>query len=153
MRGRRVISKLLYGLESFWLLEAERTKLNGFYAKCLRRIHCIPPSFVSRVSNKTVLGKAGTSPLSNKLLQRQLLLFGRVARQPSTSLLRQLTFEPGSLQPKRWNYKRKVGRPRLQWTSCVHSRAREAAGIDFESATHNPSAWASICAKNCSNLT
>ena len=33
-----IISKLMYGLESVWLLKADRDKLDGFYANCLRPV-------------------------------------------------------------------------------------------------------------------
>ncbi len=50
-----VLSKLLYGLESVWLLQADRNRLDSFHAQCLRRILGIPPAFPSRVSNATVV--------------------------------------------------------------------------------------------------
>ena len=98
-----VISKLLYGLESLWLLQEGRNKLNGFYAKCLWRILGIQSSFLSRVSSQIVLQTAGVAPLASKLLQHQLLMLGRIARMPQESLLRKVTFEPRSCEQKRWN--------------------------------------------------
>ena len=50
-----VVQKLLYGLEGAWLNKALLTKLDGFHAKCLRKLLGIPPSFLSRVSNAFVL--------------------------------------------------------------------------------------------------
>ena len=120
-----VTSKLLYSLESLWLLQDDRNKLDGFYAKCLRRLLGIPASYESRISNKTVLSRVGVACLSGRLLQRQLLMFGRLARQTDESLLRQITFEPASLTPRVWNYRRRVGRPRLQWIrACTLKRWR-----------------------------
>ena len=49
---RCVITKLLYGLESLWLLKADRDKIDSFYARCMRRIYGVAPSFISRLSNQ-----------------------------------------------------------------------------------------------------
>ena len=57
-----VVSKLLYGLESLWLLKAHLRKLDAFGTKCLRSIAGIPPSFFSRVSNKDVLESLKAEP-------------------------------------------------------------------------------------------
>ena len=45
-----VVSRLLYGLGSAWLDVAEIRRLNGFQARCLRKVVGIKPSFVSRIS-------------------------------------------------------------------------------------------------------
>jgi hypothetical protein len=50
-----IISKLLYGLESLWLLKCDRDKMDGFYSNCLRRIQKIPAPFNSSVSHAIVL--------------------------------------------------------------------------------------------------
>ena len=49
-----VTSKVMWSLESCWLLQADRSRLDAFQAYCLRRIFRIPPSFISRVSNLSV---------------------------------------------------------------------------------------------------
>ena len=56
-----VVSRLLYGLSSVWLNVAESCRLNGFHARCLRKITGIKPSFVSRVSNAAVLQRGRAS--------------------------------------------------------------------------------------------
>ena len=123
-----VVSKLLYGLETTWLLKAERERLDGFYARCLRKLLGVAPSFVSRVSNKTVLDRFGPQPLSNQLLRRQLLFYGRLAGQPNTSLPRSVALEPSDVTPRFWNMRRCIGRPRLRRTSCVFAFAVQVAG-------------------------
>lgn len=80
-----VVSKSMHSLHTAWLNKAERQCLDAFQARCLRRILKIPPSYVSRVSNETVLSIAGGCPLSHTLLQSQLLFYGHVAREPPTS--------------------------------------------------------------------
>ena len=62
-----VTGKLLYGLSSAWLNEAEVRRLDGFYCRCLRAILRIPPSFVSRVSNVTGLQQASQPALGRQL--------------------------------------------------------------------------------------
>ena len=53
-----VVSKLLCCLHTMWLNKAELRKIDGFQAKCLRSILHIPPPYISRVSNATVLQEA-----------------------------------------------------------------------------------------------
>ena len=53
-----VVSKLLYCLHTMWLNKAKLRKIDGFQAKCLRSILHIPPSYISRVSNATVLQRS-----------------------------------------------------------------------------------------------
>ena len=94
-----VISALTYGLATAWLNTAERRRLDGFHNRCLRRIWGIKPSFLSRVSNASVISLTGQKPLSTILAAQQLLLYGKVARAPTGSLLRDSTFCPNSLRP------------------------------------------------------
>ena len=44
-------SQLLYCLHTGWLNKAKLRKLDGFHARCLRKILSIPHPFISRVSN------------------------------------------------------------------------------------------------------
>ena len=123
-----VVSKILYGLESLFLLQADRTKLDGFYAKCLRKISGIQHSMISRVSNKEVLQSFPTTPLSEQLLARQVRLYGKLVAESPSSLIRQVSLGPHGCRPKTWSSKRRVGRPRLQWTHCVYAVALAVAG-------------------------
>ena len=120
-----VVSRLLYGLASAWLNVAESRRLNGFHARCLRKITGIKPSFVSRVSNATVLQRAGQAELRQQLLKQQLLLYGRIARSPNGDVLRQLTFIPNSVQAATSRYVRRVGRPRNEWAVMLGAEARK----------------------------
>ena len=101
------------------LAKAQRRRVDGFYARCLRRILGIPHSFYSRESNQTVYRRAGTLPLTEQLAKQQLNLFGIVARSPADSPLRRNTFMGDTLQPTISHYIRKVGRPRTNWTESV----------------------------------
>ena len=120
-----IVSKLLYGLESLWLLKAHLQKLEAFGARCLRKIAGVPMAFISRVSNQTVLDMFGAEPLSTILKQRQLKLFWKIAQQPNESLTRKMTFEDSSNVPRDWKPKRRIGRPCQRWVQSD----TEMAGI------------------------
>ena len=114
-----VVSRLLYGLSTVWLAQAQRRRLDGFYCRCLRRVLGIPAAFFSRVSNKQVFDKAGVLPLSDQVLMRQLILLGKAGRSPPDSLVRRCVFCDDSLTPQVGRFVRRVGRPRFDWASQV----------------------------------
>lgn len=60
-----VVSKLLYNLDSLWLLQADLSRLDAFHVQCLRRIYNIPCSYISRISNRDVLSTAKQRTLSS----------------------------------------------------------------------------------------
>ena len=97
-------------------------KLDGFYAKCLCQILKISPSFISRVTNDFVLQQFNTQPLSAILLKRQLQLFGKVARMPNHSVVRESVFEHDSVDIKQGGNRRR-GRPRNTWANELKKRA------------------------------
>ena len=114
-----VLSKLLFGLETAWLTKSEQQLLDTFHIRCLRNIHGISHSWISRVSNKYVLEKLASIPLSSLLLRRQLLFYGKLARLPATSPIRKLIFRGESYEPKEIIAKKR-GRPRSQWHTELH---------------------------------
>ena len=75
-----------------------------------------------------VLETTGQKPVTHLLKKQQLLLYGRVARQRDDEMMRSATFCPGSLRPAVDMFVRKIGRPRLDWTSEVGKLALQAAG-------------------------
>ena len=89
-----VVSKLGNGLQTACLSKAARRRLDGSRARCLRRVAGIAPAHVSRVSNETVRQGLGVATLSTTLLAPQLSLFGRLARSPDGSALRDAVFMP-----------------------------------------------------------
>ena len=56
-------------------------------------------------------------PLTEQILFRQLVLLGKVARSPADSLLRRCVFIDDTLIPEVGRFVRRVGRPRLDWTT------------------------------------
>ena len=114
-----VVSKLVYGLSTACLNKAHRRRVDGFYAKGLRRILRIPAAFVSRVSDRTVFECAGVQPLTEQIFKRQLILLGQVVRAPDADPLRRDVFVNGTVRPVISHYIRRVGRPKANWTECV----------------------------------
>ena len=110
-----VYTKLLYGLTVVCLTKADKKRIDGFQARCLRRILRIPPVYYSRISNTTVLERARQKPLSQSLVNYQLLYFGQLARRPDSDPVRSCIFEHGSAKLKPLSGTRRVGRPRFHW--------------------------------------
>ena len=123
-----VVSKLMYGIETVWLRKHERARLDAYHARCLRRIYGIASSYYSRVSNQEVLRIADSTPMSNTLLHRQLIYFGRVARMSPENPARQLLLQRDSVQLRAAEVGRRRRRPRQEWGSCVHAHAVAATG-------------------------
>ena len=145
-----VIQKLLYSLETAWLNKNTLRKLDGFYAKCLRSILKISPSYISRVTNHYVLQQFNVPPLSRVLLQRQLLLFGRIARMSNESVVRDSIFEHNNVAIKS-NIHRKRGRPRNTWSNEVAKVAHEVAhDTDLHEAVKNQMSWHKSVKSFCS---
>jgi len=124
----------MYGLTSAWLTKADQRRLNGFQARCLRVLIRVAPSYISRISNKIVLGRTEQLPYTTQLMKQQLLLFGRIARAGDADVLRQLAFIPGMLEPTANRYVRRVGRPKQEWVTMLKGEAlkftRSAAELE-----------------------
>ena len=112
-----VLSKLRYGLATIWLVTAQRRRVDGFVARCLRRLLRIPAAFVSRISNATVLARAGVKPFSQQVLRHQLCLLRKVSLAAPDHPLRKDTFIDSTLIPQIGHFVRRVGRPRQDWTT------------------------------------
>ncbi len=144
-------------MHAAYLNKRELARLDAFQAKSLRRILRIPHSYISRVSNKSVLEKASADQLSRTLLQRQLRLLAHVARKPDDDPVRQCVFEPSSAKLKPFGGKRCRGRPRLTWPNVVHRHAIAIAG-DSDNLKHlladNPAAravWDALVQRHCAD--
>ena len=117
-------SKLRYALSSAWLLKADLRRLDGFQARCLRKILGVQHSFTSRVSNASVLQQSGRRALSELVKDGQIGLMQRVLVSPQKQVLREVAFHKGTLIPETAYYVRRVGRPRQNWTEQVLDFAR-----------------------------
>jgi hypothetical protein len=143
-----VVSRLLYGLSTAWMNVAHVRRLNGFQARCLRAVLGIQHSYFSRVSNITVLERAGQKPLGRQLLKQQMLLYGRVARAPASDLLRNLAFVPGTLSPATSRYVRRVGRPQNEWTVMLQKESYKMSAA-ADRIIHSPIEWRTAVEKHC----
>ena len=114
-----VVSKLKYGVASAWLSRADLRRLDGFHAKCLRKMLKIPAAYISRISNDSVRNKAGVQPLSASVAKAQLALMEAVLNQPEKMALRRVAFQGTTTRPMTDAYVRKVGRPRHNWCEQV----------------------------------
>ena len=114
-----VLSKVLSSLDSLWLLKADRARLDAFHCRCLRKILGIPHSSFSRISNATVLARAGAEPLSATLRDRQVKLYGKTASQADDSLVKRVVCNADGT-PKGWDLRRRRGRPRQLWAQSVY---------------------------------
>ena len=139
-----VASKLQYALSTMWLVTAQQRRIDGFYARCLRRILRIPASYISRVSNKSVFQQAGVISMSEQVLRRQLVLIRKVARSSEGSALRQDVFVGSPLITQVGRYVRRIGRPRQEWsTEVLKAGARKfGSQASFEAAlVHTDAVW------------
>ena len=123
-----VLSKLTYNLHALLLNTAEQRKLDAFHVRCLRTILRIPHSFLSRISNQTVLEQASTVNLSQLLLHRQIDLMHRLALRNDSDILRQSVFKKGSFELNLPAGSKKRGRPKRLWAQVVFQHAVPAAG-------------------------
>ena len=121
-----VISKVLYSLDSVWLLKADRARLDAFHCACIRRICGIPHTYVSRVSNDEVLQRSGQPRLSSILAARQVKLYRRIVALPNTSLVKSVICTGDGL-PIIWSLHRKRGRPRQMWATQVFQMSQQVA--------------------------
>ena len=87
------------GTGSLMHLRSAHSVAEIYKQKPLICITGIPHPFLSRVPNTAVLHRASCSATS--LIQRQLLLFGKVLRSPLDHPLHVSAFMPGTLQPAR----------------------------------------------------
>lgn len=127
-----VLTKLLYSLETLTFNKVMLQKLDAFQARCLRRLTRTPHSMISHVTNASILWNSGARKLSDRLLERQLRLFGRIACMPTGSPLRTATLEESRALPIENACPRRRGRPRLTWSKQVHALALKMVGNSQE---------------------
>ena len=146
-----IVSKTIYGLQTAWLNNVERRRLDGFHARCLRQILHIPSAYLSRISNKMVFQQAGAQPLSTLVLERQLLYLHKLANLPPTDAVRASVFED-DLRIRQPSGHRRVGRPRATWSQCGWKVALDVAGNErnlIESLRSKASSWRLAVRSHC----
>ena len=92
-----------------------------------RLVAGIKPSFYSRVSNHSVRTSLGAAPLNHTLLQYQLNLLGKIARQHEGNVLRNIVFQESSTDLRPLLGRRRKGRPRKTWATELHAVSKRIA--------------------------
>lgn len=144
-----IISKLLYGLQTSWLTKVQRTKLDGFQARCVRKICGIQHSYWSRITNAEVLSYVGAPKLSYLLLEQQLLVFGKIPRRPPDDVLRKAVFEDNSDVLHLYRKHRRRGRLKLSWAVEVRKVAIQISPAHLETELLQESSWKKSVRKFC----
>ena len=136
-----IVSKLLYGLQTAWLTKRQRSKLDGFHAKCVRIIVGVAHSYWSRVTNVEVLSYVDGQWLSGLLLEQQLIVFGKIYRRPLSDPLRKVIFRPGSDELMINSTRRRRGRTKLSWAAEVRKIAKQISPGELGNAMEQLSNW------------
>ena len=149
------MSKLQYGLESVWLNQCERKRLDAFHCKCIRRILKIKHSYYSRISNAQVLTSANEEPLSVSVLKQQLMASSRIAVSNSTHQLRSLIFDGGHTFGKFDFHPRPVGMPKQCWVDEIYKIVLSICcsvhdiGETFRQCSDSLTPWADLVKQHC----
>ena len=115
-----VVPILLYGSETWIILEADASRLKGFYMQCQRRLLNI--RWYELISNDKVTKMTKLPPILDTIRARRLALFGHVTRlAPDVPANRALTTAIGivskSVTPLGW--RRPPGRPCKTWLEQI----------------------------------
>ena len=115
----------------------------------------IPHSFISRVSNETVLQKCQAQKLSTVLLHGQLDLLRRIAKPPDEDVIRRFVFKRSTFELVQPAGPRRKVRPRSTWVRQVYNIAVQAAGSAtlLQELWQEPSAmWHATVKSYCAQL-
>ena len=105
---------------------------NGFQARYIRQILGVRPSYWSRITNAEVLRRINATPLSNLLLEQQLLYFGKLYRLEANDPRRELIFQKSKVELKISSTIRRRGRPRSHWATEVQSHMHLICGVNSD---------------------
>ena len=118
---RCVLPVLLYGSETWTLMQADWKRLDSFNLRCQRRILHI--SWHDFVSNDEVLHRTGLFDVSYIVHKRRLDLFDHVVRLrsnvPANSILRICAMTRDGERPSR-EWRRTCGRPSTTWVHQIY---------------------------------
>ena len=130
-----VLSRLLYGSESWTLYTQQERRLNTFHLRFLRRIISI--SWQDHIPNTEVLARSGTLSVYALLTKRRLRWLGHVTRMHDGRLPKDILY--GDLATG----SRPTGRPTLRYKDVL-KRDLKAGGIapaGFEALAASRSGW------------
>ena len=117
-----MIPVLLYGFET-WTLNADlKRRIDAFGSKSLRRI--MGYRWDDFVSNERLYRETDSRPITGIVLQRQLRLYGHVARYPVTDPSSRVVTARDNPE-----WRRRRGRPQSSWLGQVDASCRELLGM------------------------
>ena len=132
-----VLPVLLYGCETWTLNSDLERRVDAFGSKCLRRI--MGYRWFDRVTNQRLLREAESRPITCLVRQRQLQLYGHVARLPEVDPAHRVVSERDNPE-----WRRPRGRPQNSWLRKVD----ESCGLlgigrvaAWRLARRDPRAW------------
>ena len=117
-----VLPVLLYGCETWTLNSDLKRRIDAFGNKCLRRI--MGYRWNDFVSNQRLLRETESRPITSIVCQRQLRLYGHVARYPEADPAHRVVSvrdNPAWRRPR--------GRPHSSWLGQVAVSCREVLGM------------------------
>ena len=122
-----ISSKLLYGLESASLTNAEYERLDSFQIKALREMLGIKLSYHSHIRNEVVMQRANQrirlregrtiTKMSEKLVNRHIQFMSHLLRAEGTDITKTCTVDHNGFRTSA-GFKR-TGRPRIKWYDQV----------------------------------
>ena len=132
-----VLPVLLYGCETWTLNSDLKRRIDAFGNKCLRRI--MGYRWFDFVSNQRLLRETDSRPITCIVRERQLRLYGHVARYPEVDPAHRVVSERDNPV-----WRRPRGRPQLSWLEQVEScqqLLRMGRGPAWRLARRNPRVW------------
>jgi hypothetical protein len=135
-----ILSVLLYGAESWTLLQADLNRLEVFQMRCLRRI--LGVSLLDRIRNETIRARCcGQSTITNEIQKRRLRWFGHVCRQSPNHYPYKLLWHT---RPTTWITQRTA--PKKTWTSQLKNDLAKIrlSPVDAKEAALDRQKWKSI---------
>ena len=127
VHGAVISSKLLYGLESASLANAEYERLDPFQIKALRNNLGMKHSYHSHISNEVVMQRANQiirlkegkeiTKMSGKLIYRQIKFMAHLLRSEGNDIMKTCTLDNSGMRVTA-GFKR-TGRPRIKWYDQV----------------------------------
>ena len=117
-----VVSKT-WGVHLLPLVKRDFRKLEAAYVRCVRRILGIKAAYISRISNETVLKRAGVPTFQSTVRLKQLTLLGHILRLGPTHPDWRVCFQPDlqCLPCLPAGILKRKGRPRARWAEELFS--------------------------------
>ena len=108
-----VLSAGSWGLHLVGLSAIDFKHLEYIHARCVQRIFRVKAAYISGISNREVLRRAGTSNFGAVVRKQQMKLLGHILRKDETRPDRRAVFAAGTERQREMRgFRRRRGRPR-----------------------------------------